>query len=153
MSASSVVYDIIFVVHLMVACISVALLLSLSRGYGNFDEKSLGILRQRFPLSTNWTARIFHLMPLSGIALIASGGADVRGSHLWIVLGLTTYLVAAGLLEARILPLERRVATVVLEGSVDVGAVRSLVMRYAASVNVLCFLVLLATIVMVWQPN
>jgi SNF family Na+-dependent transporter len=58
----------------------------------------------------NVAARVLHLLPLTGAAIIASSQGSLRWSEWWVSLGMALYVVAAYCLEAVALPAERRLA-------------------------------------------
>jgi len=80
--------------------------------------------------------------------MVVSGGADVSIGHAWVLTGIVIYLLAAGHLEARVLPLERSlVATIHQDGVANVQQGRTLVM----TIDVLLGLIALAFVVMLVQ--
>ncbi len=149
MIAVSVPYDIIFVAHLMVGLATVVVLstlrvagLALSRGL------DIDSLRRFFPARTNHSARVVHLLPLTGLALSGLGGADVSLGHTWILVGLAMYVLAAGHLEARLLPAERRLAQRLASG--EVPSTRE-GRRFVGSVDVVLALLGVALVAMIVQ--
>ena len=110
---------------------------------------SSAVLAARFPTRRNWAARVIHLMPLTGMALVGMGSSDVSFSHAWVIAGLLLWLAAAGHLEARVLPAERELAaTIAANGVASPGAGK----KFGMSVDVMLTLVALAFVVMIWQP-
>ncbi len=114
MIAVSVGYDLLFLVHVILALATITVLIvmrtsaqAIARGA---DE---AVQRARFPRRRNWAARVLHLLPVTGVAMSLSGSPDVSLTRPWIIVGLVCYLAAAGHLEARTLPLERVVAEVI----------------------------------------
>lgn len=104
---------------------------------------------KRFPNRTNWSARLFHLMPLTGLALVGIGGASVSFSHAWVGIGALLWVLAAGHLEARVLPSERAMAAAIATaGTADPASGKKL----GLSIDVLLGLIVLAVLVMVVQP-
>ncbi len=110
----SVGYDLLFLVHVLVAVASVTVLVvmrvSAMQIVRGADESTQ---RARFPQRRNWAARLVHVLPLTGLAMSLSGTSDVSLTRPWIGVGILCYLAAAGHLEARTLPLERVVAEVI----------------------------------------
>jgi uncharacterized membrane protein len=101
-----------------------------------------------FPERRNWAARAMHVLPITGIIMVVSGGADVSIGHAWVLTGIVIYLLAAGHLEARVLPLERSlVATIHQDGVANPQQGRTLVM----TIDVLLGLIALAFVVMLVQ--
>jgi hypothetical protein len=117
--ATSVVYDLVFVVHIMAAVGTVIVFVAMR-------VAALGVIRGadaqtqalRFPQRPNWAARVIHLLPITGFIMTSSGGPSVTISHLWVIVGLICYLAAAGHLEAKTLPEERLVAATVARDGV-----------------------------------
>jgi uncharacterized membrane protein len=105
-------------------------------------------LLTRYPTGRNWAGRVIHVLPLSGIALSLSEGHSDSLGQPWIGVGFLCYLVAAGLLEARVFPLERSVSTTLAAGDqVSPSLARQLGMRLDTVLSVLA----IAVIVMVVQ--
>lgn len=117
MIAVSVGYDLAFVAHIVVALASVVVLSAL-RLAGSMLARGAdqATLQRSFPVRSNLAARVVHLLPLSGMALVGLGGADVSLSHAWVLTGLAMYVLAAGHLEARLLPAERVLAHAIARG-------------------------------------
>jgi hypothetical protein len=114
MSGHNVPYDLIFVVHVLAALGTLAVvvtmrLAALAVARGASDEEQA----RRFPNRRNWAARILHLLVVSGVAMSLIGDSSVSLTRPWVGVGLLCYLLAAGHLEARTLPLERTVAEVI----------------------------------------
>jgi hypothetical protein len=119
MIATSVAYDLIFVVHIIGAVATLIVFvvmrlaaLGVARGA---DAKSQ---RLRFPERRNWASRVIHIMPVTGLVMSLSGGTSVAPSQPWVIVGLLCYLAAAGHLEARTLPEERAIATTIARDGV-----------------------------------
>jgi hypothetical protein len=149
MIATSVGYDVVFIVHIAAAVATIAVYvtmryaaLSVARGA---DPATQAL---RFPERRNWAARFLHLMPVTGLVMSLSGGNDVSLARPWIGVGLICYLAAAGHLEARTLPQERAIArTIAHEGTAsrDVGR------QFVRSVDTLLALVAVALVAMIVQ--
>lgn len=56
----------------------------------------------------NMAARLFHLVPVTGAAVIGTSQGDISWSEPWVLLGVALYLAGAVVLEANVLPAERR---------------------------------------------
>jgi hypothetical protein len=112
--ATSVAYDLVFVVHIMAAVGTIIVFVAMR-------VAALGVIRGvdaqtqalRFPQRSNWAARAIHLLPITGVIMTLSGGPSVSFSHSWVIVGLICYVAAAGHLEARTLPEERVVAATI----------------------------------------
>lgn len=119
MIATSVTYDLVFVVHILAAVGTIIVFIAMR-------VAALGVVRGadaqsqalRFPQRPNWAARLIHLLPITGLIMTSSGGRSVSISHPWVIVGLICYLAAAGHLEARTLPEERLVAATIARDGV-----------------------------------
>jgi hypothetical protein len=117
--ATSVTYDLVFVVHILAAVGTIIVFIAMR-------VAALGVVRGadaqsqalRFPQRPNWAARLIHLLPITGLIMTSSGGRSVSISHPWVIVGLICYLAAAGHLEARTLPEERLVAATIARDGV-----------------------------------
>ncbi len=150
MIATSVVYDLVFLVHALAAVATLIVFitmrqsaLSVARGA---DES---VQRARFPGRRNVAARVLHVLPVSGLVLSLSGNSSVSLTKAWIAVGVLCYLAAAGHLEARTLPLERVVAEVIHHDGV---ASRERGQQLVRSIDVLLGLIAVALVAMVVQP-
>jgi len=91
---------------------------------------------------------VMHVLPLTGLIMSLSGDSSVSLTKPWIGVGLGCYVLAAGHLEARTLPLERMIADVINhDDAVSAQRGRKLV----ASIDVLVALVGVALIAMLVQ--
>jgi hypothetical protein len=120
MIATSVTYDIIFLIHILAAVTALTVFIvmrfsamAVARGASSDVQKA------RFPDRRNWAARIVHLMPVTGLIMSLSGDSSVSLTRPWIGVGILCYLAAAGHLEARTLPLERVVGEVIAHDGVS----------------------------------
>jgi hypothetical protein len=117
--ATSVAYDLVFVVHLMAAVgtiiVFIAMRVAALGVVQGADAHTQGL---RFPQRPNFAARLIHLLPITGFIMTSSGGRSVSISHSWVIVGLICYLAAAGHLEMRTLPEERQVAATIARESV-----------------------------------
>ena len=119
MIATSVAYDVVFVVHVIAAVATIAVFitmryaaLSVARGA---DAATQAL---RIPQRRNWAARFLHVLPVTGLVMSLSGGPSVSLSRPWVGVGILCYLAAAGHLEARTLPQERVTATAIAKNGV-----------------------------------
>lgn len=149
MIATSVVYDLVFVVHIMAAVGTIIVFIAMR-------VAALGVIRGvdaqtqalRFPQRRNWAARVIHLLPITGFIMTSSGGPSVTISHLWIIVGLICYLAAAGHLEAKTLPEERLVAATIGRDGI---ATKDQGRQLLRSIDILLAIVALALITMLVQ--
>ena len=149
MIATSVTYDVVFVVHVAAAVATIAVFttmrfaaLSVARGA---DAATQAL---RFPQRRNWAARFLHVLPVTGLVMSLSGGRSVSLSRPWVGVGLLCYLAAAGHLEARTLPQERVVAETIARDGV---ASREVGRRFVRSIDSLLALVAVALVAMLVQ--
>jgi hypothetical protein len=149
MIATSVTYDLVFLIHILAGVATLGVLITMrwsaqlvARGADSAVQKA------RFPQQHNWAARVIHLTPVTGLILSLSGGAAVALSKAWVGAGIFCYLLAAGHLEARALPLERSVgATIHRDGVAPADSGRALI----RSIDILLALVAVAFVAMLVQ--
>lgn len=119
MIATSVTYDVVFVVHIAAALATIAVYVTMryaALSVAQGADAATQVLR--FPERRNWAARLLHVLPVTGLVMSLSGGRDVSLARPWIGVGLFCYLAAAGHLEARTLPQERAVAETIAQAGV-----------------------------------
>ena len=149
MIATSVVYDLVFLVHVLAAVATLTVFITMrfsalcvARGADD------AVQRARFPERRNWAARVVHVLPVTGLTMSLAGDSSVSLTKAWIGVGLLCYLAAAGHLEARTLPLERVVAEVIHhDGAASPERGRTLV----RSIDLLLALLAVATVAMLVQ--
>jgi hypothetical protein len=149
MIATSVAYDIVFLIHILAAVSTLAVFivmrwsaLQVARGADGATQAA------RFPQRRSWAARLLHLLPITGLVMSLSGDSGVSLTRPWIGVGILCYLVAAGHLEARTLPLEQTVAEVIHhDGAASPARGRQLV----KSIDTLLALVAVALVAMLVQ--
>lgn len=147
--ATSVAYDLVFIVHIMAAVTTIIVFVSMrfaalavARGAATTTQTI------RFPERRNWAARAIHVLPITGVIMSLSGGSSVSFSRPWVGVGIVLYLAAAAHLEARTLPEERVVAsTIARDGVASPAQGRHLV----GSIDTLLALVAAALITMLVQ--
>jgi hypothetical protein len=150
MLAVTVTFDLIFVVHILIAVAAIAVFVVLrTAGAAVANGAAPEEQAKKFPVRRNWAARLFHLLPVTGLALVGLGGASMSFSQPWIGGATLAWLLAAGHLEARVLPDERSLATTIARDGVAPPAAGK---RFGLSVDVLLSLVAVALVLMVWQP-
>ena len=149
MIAQSVPYDLVFIVHLLSAVMVIAVFVAMRLAAqaitsGASDEEQA----RRFPTRRNWAARSLHVMVVTGLTMSMLGDPSVSLTQPWIITGLICYVLAAGHLEARTLPLERTLAEVIAhDGHVSVERGR----QFATSMDVLLGLIAVALVAMIVQ--
>ena len=109
-ASADIGYDVLFVVHLIVAAALVIVLVSLRWVARTAPTMAPDVLRRRCPNRPDWALRLVHFLPVSGVALSLRGSHDVALTRPWIVVGIALYLVLAFLIEARLAPAERSLA-------------------------------------------
>ena len=119
MFATSTVYDLVFLVHILAAVTTLIVFIAMRFAAlevvrGASEETQ----RARFPSRRNYAARVLHLLPVTGLIMSLSGDSSVSLTKPWIGGGILCYLAAAGHLEARTLPLERLVSEVIAHDGV-----------------------------------
>lgn len=149
MIATSVTYDLVFLVHVVAAVsvltVFIAMRLSAQQIVRGADASAQ---RARFPRRPNWAARLLHLLPVTGLILSLSGNSGVSLTRPWIGFGILFYVAAAAHLEARTLPLERVVSEVIdHDGVASIERGRQLL----RSIDTLLALVGLALVAMIVQ--
>jgi hypothetical protein len=149
MLATSVTYDLFFVLHLAAAVVSLVVFIVLRSGaravaLGAPAERQ----RRAFPERRNIAARVFHLVPVTGVVMAAIGSSSVSFARPWVSTGLVIYVLAAGHLEARTLPAERRLASQIAASGTASPAEGK---RFTLSVDILLGLVAVALVAMVSQ--
>ncbi|HEY5093153.1 MAG TPA: hypothetical protein VII60_07785 [Acidimicrobiales bacterium] len=149
MIATSVGYDVIFIIHIAAAVATIAVYvtmryaaLSVARGADAMTQAL------RFPERRNWAARFLHVLPVTGLIMSLSGGSTVSLARPWIGVGLFCYVAAAGHLEARTLPQERTVAQTIARDGV---APRELGRQLVRSIDTILALVAIALLSMLIQ--
>ncbi|MHB1905361.1 MAG: DUF2269 family protein [Acidimicrobiales bacterium] len=149
MIATSVGYDLVFLVHVMTA-VAVVIVLVAMRFAADAVARGADPATQarRLPAGRNWAARLVHLLPVTGLVMALSGGPSVSLDHAWVVVGIVLYVLAAGHLEARTLPLEAEVAReAAREGRAPAGEGR----RLRLSIDTALALIALALLAMLVQ--
>ncbi len=149
MIATSVAYDLVFLVHVCAAVTVVIVVIAMRSAALSVARGADGPTQsRRFPPRTNWAARVLHVLPVTGLIMSLSGGASVALSRPWVDVGIACYVLAAGHLEARTLPLEREVAaSIATQGLAPSAQGRRLV----ASLDALAALVAIALVAMLVQ--
>jgi hypothetical protein len=104
-----VLYDLIFVAHIIAGLISILVLFAMKSTavaiVNGVDEKV------RLPRGRNWAARTLHLIPITGFATLGASASQtdpISFHQVWIFVGVACYLAMSGILEAKVLPTEQR---------------------------------------------
>lgn len=149
MIATSVAYDVVFLIHILSAVTALVVFIVMrSSAVALARGADISVQRARFPHRRNWAARVFHLLPITGLIMSLSGTSSVSLTRPWIGVGILCYLAAAGHLEARTLPLERVLGEVIAhDGPTSPDRGRQLV----RSIDVLLAVVAVAFVVMLVQ--
>jgi hypothetical protein len=112
--ATSITYDLVFLVHIMAAVDTLIIFLVMrSSAQGVIRGADATFQRKRFPNRINWAARVLHVLPITGLILSLSGDKSVALTRPWVGVGILCYLAMAGHLEARTLPQERSLAAAI----------------------------------------
>ena len=149
MIATSVAYDIDFLIHIIAAVATVIVLVAMrTSALAVARGAEASVQRAKFPERRNWAARVVHVLPVTGLVMSLSGDSTVSLTKPWIGVGLLCYLAAAGHLEARTLPQERVIGEVIAkDGAASPERGRKLV----RSIDVLLGLIGVALISMLIQ--
>ena len=149
MIATSVAYDLVFLVHIIAALSTLIVLVVMRTSALVVARGADASLQQaRFPQRRNWAARLLHVLPITGLIMSLSGTSSVSLTKPWIGVGLLCYLAAAAHLEARTLPLERVMSEVI---SKDGVASPERGRKLVRSIDVLLGLIAVALIAMLVQ--
>ena len=149
MIATSVGFDLVFLVH-VVAAVDVVIVFVAMRFAGQAVARGAdeSVQLTRFPRRQNWAARVLHLLPVSGVIMSLAGNSSHSLTKPWIGAGILCYLAAAGHLEARTLPKEKMLSEVIAhDGVASPEQGRS----FVQSVDVLLALMGVALIAMLVQ--
>lgn len=149
MIATSVGYDLVFIIHIVAAVTAIIVFVTMRFA-------ALGVARGvdataqsvRFPERRNWAARSLHVLPITGVIMSLSGGSSVSFARAWVGAGIVLYLAAAAHLEARTLPEERALASTIARDGV---ASRAQGRHLVGSIDILLVLVAAALITMLVQ--
>lgn len=119
MIATSVTYDLVFVVHIVAAVDTIIVFIVMrSAAHSVARGAEASVQLAKFPNRRDWAARVLHVLPVTGLVMSLSGDSSVSLTKPWIDVGILCYLAAAGYLEARTLPQERMLAEVIAHDGV-----------------------------------
>jgi len=147
--ATSVAYDVVFLVHILTAVAMIIVFLTMRfAGEAVARGASAEVQHSRFPGRRNWAARLLHVLPITGLVLSLSGDSSDSLARPWVGVGLLVYVLAAGHLEARTLPQERLLAaTIARDGTAPTTEGRA----FVVSMDILLALVGVALVSMLVQ--
>jgi hypothetical protein len=149
MIATSVGYDIVFLIHLLAGVATLVVFITMHYSAQKVARGADAAVQQaKFPGGRNWAARILHLLPVTGIIMSSVGTDKVSFRQPWVSAGLLIYILAAGHLEARLLPSERALAKTIKENGVASPAAGR---KFMISVDTLLALVAVGFVVMLAQ--
>ena len=145
-ATAHVAYDWVFVAHVMVAVATIVVLVALRvAASATFGDPAGG--PRRFPDRVDWALRTVHLLPATGVTLVAMGGSDVSVGHPWVLVGIGCYVAAGAWIEARVAPSERALARVLVT---DVDP-RASVATFIRSLDVALLIIAVAMVTMIVQ--
>ncbi len=149
MIATSVGYDVVFLIHVLAAVGTVVVFVAMRMAAQQIMRGAPAATQQaRFSGRRNWAARTMHLLPITGLVLSLTGDSAVSLTKSWVGIGIACYLAASGHLEARTLPLERVVAEAIRHDAVASPERGRQLLR---SIDVLLVLIALALVAMIVQ--
>jgi len=117
-------FDALLVVHALVAITSLVVLAVLgAAGAAASNGAPLGAAASRsFTGRVELAGRVVHLLPVSGVGLLAVSRGAYTTSTWFVVVGLVGWLATAGLLEGAAFPAQREVAVALAAGADARGA-------------------------------
>jgi hypothetical protein len=114
MIATSVEFDLVFLVHIIAAVDTLIVFIAMRMaGQALVRGADAATQRTKFPGRRNWAARVLHILPVSGLIMSLAGNSSLSLTKPWIGVGILCYLAAAGHLEARTLPQEKMLSEVI----------------------------------------
>jgi hypothetical protein len=147
--ATSIAYDLVFLIHILAAVDALIVFIVMRSGAQAVARGAdASVQRSRFPDRRNWAVRVVHVLPVTGLIMSLSGDKSVSLSRPWIGVGLLCYLAIAGYLEARTLPQERALAMAVARDGVAPPASGR---AFVKSIDVLLTIIAVAFIAMLVQ--
>jgi hypothetical protein len=147
--ATSIAYDLVFLMHILAAVDTLIVFIVMRSGAQAIARGAdASVQRARFPDRHNWAVRVVHVLPVTGLIMSLSGDNSVSLTKPWIGVGILCYLAIAGHLEAKTLPQERALAKVITrDGVAPPASGRS----FVKSIDVLLSLIAVAFIAMLVQ--
>ena len=119
MIATSVAFDLVFLLHI-IAAIATLIVFVAMRSAGQAVARGADGSAQltKFPSRQNWAARVLHVLPVSGVVMSLAGDSSLSLTKPWIGVGILCYLATAGYLEGRTLPMEKMLSEVIAQNGV-----------------------------------
>lgn len=109
--------------------------------------------RRYYTPGTNWAARVIYGVPVFGFALLAASKGAYGLDDVWVLTGLSLWVLAAGLAEAVLWPTERRVqAIVAARRTTDPPRLSAACRKVRRSAAAVLAVLVLATIIMFVRP-
>lgn len=149
MIATSIAYDLVFLVHILAGVDTLIVFIVMrSAAQAIAHGANESVQRARLPDRRNWAARVVHVLPITGLIMSLSGDKSVSLTKPWIGVGILCYLALAGHLEAKTLPQERALAKLIArDGVAPPESGRS----FVKSIDVLLALIAVAFVAMLVQ--
>ncbi len=140
-------FDALLVVHALLAITTFVVLLVLRAAASEAARggELTASARRSFTGRTELSGRVVHLVPLSGLGLLALSRGVYSLATGFVVVGLLAWVLAASCLEAVAFPAQRAVAAAVAAGADAAGEAR----RMALGIDVAALAVVGAAITMV----
>ena len=149
MLAVNELYGLLLVAHIVFALLSIVNLLVMRTGGHKIAKGAeLASLSQTFRPGIPWGLRNVHMIFVTGILMIVVGGNDVSFSQLWVQTALLSYVLAAGHLEARLVPEIGRLSRDIQQGQVPPALVGK---KFIFSIDIVLGLIGIGLIAMVTQ--
>ena len=119
MIATSVTFDLVFLLHIIAAVDTLIVFIAMRlAGQAVARGADASVQLTKFPVRRNWAARVLHLLPVTGLIMSLAGNSSLSLTKPWIGVGILCYLAAAGHLEARTLPQEKMLSEVIAHDGV-----------------------------------
>jgi hypothetical protein len=119
MIATSVSFDLVFLLHIIAAVDTLIVFIAMRlAGQAVERDAAASVQLTKFPRRQNWAARVLHLLPVTGLIMSLAGNSSLSLTKPWIGVGILCYLAAAGHLEARTLPQEKMLSEVIAHDGV-----------------------------------
>lgn len=123
-------FDVVLVVHVLLA-IGALIVLAVLRSAGRAVQRGGTVsdaARRSFTGRPELAGRVVHLVPVSGLCLVALSRGVYGFSSAFVLVGFALWVCAAWSLEAVGFPAQRRVAAALASRADPKGAARSLVL-------------------------
>jgi hypothetical protein len=142
-------FDALLVVHalLAISALVVLLVLRAAAAAAARGGELAATARRSFTGRPEVAGRVVHLVPLSGVGLLALSRGDYSVASGFVAVGLVAWAIAACSLEVVAFPAQRAVAAAVARGSIDASGAR----RMLRGTEVAALAVVTAAIAMVLE--